>query len=257
MDHTLTAEIMRRNKVQPVTAAQLEQSFPCPKEADPCDFMEVFSPPRIAPEVEMLGLKPGPSLDLLLGWNFLSQAIRDYALRLIEAFNPKMVHVCPPCTTFSVLWASNISRMHPDRVKAREVEGMTNLRFAAKLCHRQLDNNALFSFEHPVHASSWGVKAIQDISSRPGVKRAVFDQCRFGLVSKTSGKPMKKGTAILTNCPALYGAFHNQFCDCACEHQVVEGFEGGEKRASFSAKYPLELCQVFAAAVAYNTPGPP
>ena len=77
----------------------------------------------------------------------------------------------------------------------------------------------------------------------------MFDQCRFGLVSKESGMPMRKKTAILTNCPAVYRAFHNQMCNCLCEHPVVQGEDGGEKRSAFAAKYPSDMVQAVAEAV--------
>eukprot|EP00959_Pyramimonas_sp_CCMP1952_P307499 6436412-Pyramimonas_sp.AAC.1 len=92
---------------------------------------------------------------------------------------------------------------------------------------------------------------MRELANHRGEK-TVFEQCRFGLVSKITGMPMRKKTAILTNCPAAHRAFDNKMCHCPCEHQEVQGTEGGEKRAAFAAKYPPEMVQALAEAVAEN-----
>ncbi len=72
---------------------------------------------------------------------------------------------------------------------------------------------------------------------------ATFDQCCFGLCSKVWQTPMRKTTTFMTNAPTVYRHFANIRCTKGDHpHVAICGQEGGESRASFSAKYPQEMC---------------
>ena len=69
----------------------------------------------------------------------------------------------------------------------------------------------MFSFEHPGGASSWKSNDVLQVAGLKGVQKACFDECVFGLKSPL-GSPMKKPTCMLTNCDAIYNAFHGKYC---------------------------------------------
>jgi hypothetical protein len=87
------------------------------------------------------------------------------------------------------------------------------------------------------------------VKNAPGVL-VTFDQCMFGAVSKYNMNPVHKRTSFLTNCPAIETAFKDKYCDGSHgQHQSIQGSEGGERRSTFAAKYPDELCLTLARAV--------
>ena len=55
------------------------------------DITEVFSPPRVVKQGELIGLRSGSSMDLLTGWNFELKADMDRAIRMIEEQKPNLV----------------------------------------------------------------------------------------------------------------------------------------------------------------------
>lgn len=68
---------------------------------EPVQFMEIFSNPRIAPEVRRLGQTCGPSIDLGTGWDLTKKAVQQRLLQLLYVLQPLVLMLCPPCTVFS------------------------------------------------------------------------------------------------------------------------------------------------------------
>ena len=120
------------------------------------DFMEVYSPLRVAVAIMRLGMSSGGSFDLLNGCDLLSTQGRAMVLRALEHQKPLMVMVSPPCTMYSELmrlW--NLKKMAYEVRKLREQEAYLMVRFAFQLCRIQDDAGRFFCFEHPHRASSW------------------------------------------------------------------------------------------------------
>ena len=67
------------------------------------DFMEVFSPMRIAPECLKLGLTAGPSVDEHTGLDLSCDSDRARVLALVYQLKPKVLMTCAPCGMFSSL----------------------------------------------------------------------------------------------------------------------------------------------------------
>ncbi len=213
------------------------------------DVAELFSPPRIIPYCRALGLRGSLSLDLLTGWDLSSRDVQLEAWRVLQARRPKVVITSAPCTLFSVLMASNWSRMSGESKRRKTVLGTMLFDFGMCAVQEQLARGRAFVHEHPKGAASWRRRSAVEISSRPGVLLASFEQCQFGLVSK-SGKPMRKPTTIMTNIAPLYSALNGVTCQGGHDHQVVAGWEGGERRSVHSQRYPEGLCRCVAAAIA-------
>ena len=93
--------------------------------------------------------------------------------------------------------------------------------------------------KNPIEAK---VKSLEGEFSR-------FDQCRFGLVSKSSQKPVQKPTLFLSNMPSIRRVFHEKTCLQDHEHQAISGFEGGMRRSTWASFYPQPLSEALARAV--------
>lgn len=78
------------------------------------DVWELFSPPRVVPVCQRLGLRGGLSCDLRNGWDF---GVADHQGKMIAMLcgrKPKVVILSPPCTWFSSLQDTNWQEAQPD-----------------------------------------------------------------------------------------------------------------------------------------------
>ena len=122
------------------------------------DFMEVYSPLRVAVAIMRLGMSSGGSFDLLNGCDLLSTQGRAMVLRALEHQKPLMLMVSPPCTMYSELmrlW--NLKKMAYEVRKLREQEAYLMVRFAFQLCRMQDDAGRFFASSIPIvqAAGSW------------------------------------------------------------------------------------------------------
>ena len=203
------------------------------------DIAEIFSPPRTVPEARKRGLRGNLSLDLLSGWDFRAPAQCAKCLFLLGQLDVLFAIVCPPCTMFSplqLLW--NYKRMDPEVWRLRLREAVMYVDHAMECCKEQVRRGRFFLFEHPQRSSAFELGSVTEVLALPGVRRVSFDQCMFGLKSKVRGVPMRKRTTFLTNAKPIVNAFSGRFCDCSHDHQIIEGAEGGMKRAAWAQMYP-------------------
>ena len=196
-----TEAILAKKGIPALDLQQLKARFPLCTRAE--DVLEVFCQPRLVPLAPLYNLSGGLSIDLLTGWNATDRNVQEYILAHVRARQPQFIMVCPPCTTFSTLQNLNRNNMNPEVWARKQQEGNTLLEFAMRLCQVQIQGGRFFVFEHPLRASSWRSPAVQCILQEPGVTKATFDQCRFGLRTKSSRTPVQKATAFLTNSAAV------------------------------------------------------
>ena len=115
-----------------------------------------------------------------------------------------------------------------------------HLDFAVELYNLQADSGRLFLHEHPKDASSWDLKSVRALASRPGVISVIADQCMLGLTTwdADSGEmvPAKKATRFLTNCPEIAAKLDIR-CDKGHTHQPLVA-----NRARRAQTYPPALC---------------
>ena len=81
------------------------------------------------------------------------------------------------------------------------------------------------------------------LCQQDGVLVSRFDQCRFGLRSPGSRKPIRKRTKLVHNIPALHITFGDVFCQCQEEHRRIEGSEAGVRVSSFCETYPPAMVE--------------
>ena len=96
----------------------------------------------------------------------------------MEVQQPFLLIGSPPCTAFSQLFSSNISRMDPARVHEKMQEALIHLKFCIELYIIQLQNGRYFLHEHPWGAWSWRVPELERLLALPEVKKAKGHMCQ-------------------------------------------------------------------------------
>ena len=103
------------------------------------------------------------------------------AMRRVQEEKPFLLVGCPPCTAFSSLFASNISRMDPKQVDKIIQNGLTHLKFCTDLYWVQVTAGRFFLHEHPYSAWSWKVPCIKELLELELVCRVRGDMCCFDM----------------------------------------------------------------------------
>jgi hypothetical protein len=177
-------------------------------EANKLGISEIYSPPRVTKVATELTFPVGFALDLSVNdpvddkpWDFTQKHKRERAIELINTTKPILLIGSPPCTSFSTLFKSNISRMKPEVVKRLQNEGVMHLRFCVELYNMQCDNGRYFVHEHPYSASSWGDREMLRLIYREGVVFGKGHMCRQGMALCDAQGPglALKATGWLTN----------------------------------------------------------
>ena len=221
---------------------------------------EIYSPPRITKEIvegQWKHVAPGFAFDLTVTdpldgfpWDFSRASKRNRARALLREQKPLLLIGSPECKAFST-W------MFLNRARARNIEDINkalnrakkHLEFVASLYEEQLEGNRYFLHEHPLHASSWTVPAIEAIWKRPGVQRVHGDQCQFGAEVRdgpATGQPVKKPSGFLTNSACIAASLNKQckgtggWCSRprGGKHELCSG-----KVAAGAQVYPRGLCR--------------
>jgi hypothetical protein len=213
------------------------------------DFMEIFSPPRLAPLFREKGKVANLSIDILLGWDLSKPCIQNFVLGQVMKRKPKMVMLSPPCTTFSCTQNLNCGKMNEEHWAAKQKEGSVLLKFAVEVAEVQIGDGRYFALEHPRSAKSWQDPIIQKLLKKPDIVRANFDQCMFGAATSVQQSPIRKATSIATNSKSVFEAFDGKMCDGQHLHQRALGSEGGKARAAAAAVYPQRMCAVLVEAM--------
>ena len=213
------------------------------------DFAEFYSPPRIAPAMRQAGFRAPLSLDILTGWNFSEQGLRQLALQLLVTLDVLFAMFSPPCTIFSSLqrlW--NIKKWTAEVFNQRWAEGLVFVHHCLQGMRIQYQRGRFFAFEHPASSSAWSLEEVGEVRKLPGVFTVVFDQCMLGLKSKTNQLPMRKRTRIMTNSAGLVLALQGCKCDGRHTHQTIQGSEGGVRRSVWAQHYPPGMVQTIVSA---------
>ena len=98
------------------------------------DVAEIYSPPRVTKLAYRWNLYAGFALDLTKNdpvdgkpWDFNDPVKRNRAKQKLLQEKPNLLVGCPPCTAFSILFRSNVSRMNPDKVRKLTEEATRHL----------------------------------------------------------------------------------------------------------------------------------
>ena len=102
----------------------------------------MFSAPRVSAAAEAVGLKCGPTYDLITGTDLSDEKERARVRQELAVRKPKFLLVCPPCRMYSPLQSLFKDResetWHHDMKEADEF-----LEYAMMLCKDQWDRGDL------------------------------------------------------------------------------------------------------------------
>lgn len=215
--------------------------------------MEVYSPPRVSPFVERLGLAGGLSADILTGWNFNNIDTRIAMVVEVKVRRPQVLILSPPCTWFSTLQNLNWYKIPVDHREQKLCEAILHVEFCCMLMRLQVQGGRKVIFEHPKSALSFKfVKQLKEFVDAEGFMNLDIDQCLFGLVSPKKHMPLKKATLVLTNLQELKPYLQGKKCHGGHQHKPILGSEGGVSLSKHAQIYPEGLCKVFAQAIAQH-----
>ena len=211
---------------------------------------EVYSPPRVTHIAKKVGLSTGFALDLTqldpddgMPWDLSCPEKQAKAEARLREEQPFLLIGSPPCTAFSQLFASNITKMKPEHVRAKINQAMSHLMFTIKLYNIQLDSGRYFLHEHPYGAWSWKVPAMIALMSRAGVFETKGHMCAQGMTAtdKHGTAPVFKPTRWLSNSTSILKEMRAQCTNngSSTDHRHANLHNGVAKT---TAIYPDKLC---------------
>ena len=212
---------------------------------DKLDFAELFSPPRVAPIAQKMGLKVDMSspFDLSTGWDVRKVDHRQKFRKFQQKHRPRFLVLSPECRAYSQLMNVNWDKMDEAAKEKIIQEGRLMWNFSLEAAEDQDDMGDFFALEHPAGASSWKGERVQRLLRRPSVCIIEFDMCALGLSVVNSGELSRKSTKVLTNHPWL--AYQLSLRQCSGDHQHVRLESGLPRKAQV---YPEEFCKLLAQA---------
>ncbi len=252
-------EILKENNIKRVIdelekVIQLKMPKDKPKQVNvPCDtgmdVAEIYSPPRITKAAKEMGLDAGWALDLTevdptdgLPWDFSDAKKRSKAKEMLNKDKPLVLIASPMCGPFSSLQQWNYHGKTKKEIEGTLAPALEHLKFTMEMCLEQYRAGRLFVFEHPVSATSWYTRIIDQIKALEGVMLAKFDFCVLGMttVSKDGEEvAAKKRTGILTNSKAIADLL--RLAQCRGEHKHQQLLDG---KAGPCQTYPEKFCRV-------------
>ena len=116
----------------------------------------------------------------------------------------------PQCTAHSTWQSLNearaLSTEQAARLRNARAQSEVHIEFVASLYQEQIDCGRYFLHEHPRWATSWALKAIENVKNNPTVGMSVADQCQYGAEVQRGpkvGRPIKKPSGFMSNAPKL------------------------------------------------------
>ena len=182
--------------------------------------LEVFAGfSELTLQAQASGWRTLQPVDLEYGDDLLDPSVRDSVLEFIELEKPDLVVLAPPCGPWSSL--QNLSP-NPIEVERKRREHRPFWRFTRAVWDLQHAQGRLVVTEQPQRSAAL---LLPEMTGRPGLVRAVVDQCRFGLKDPSSQRPMRKRTALDCNDEGFHvGLVRGAQCDHrADEHQPILG----------------------------------
>ena len=205
-------------------------------------IIEVYSPPRVSEVAKKYGITSHGSFDITVNdpddqmpWDLNLKSKRDKVLKIIRECKPSVVIGSPMCTAFSTLQNMNRHKKNEDEWKSRMRDAIRHMEFACQIYELQISEGRYFVHEHPMNATSWGLKCIKRVRAMNRVMVERCDQCMTGL--KTTGKDgmeayAMKPTRFMTNSECVAEEVSNR-CDGSHTHQPLT-----QGRAADAAIYP-------------------
>ena len=190
---------------------------------------EIFSPPRLTPQVEALGFR-GLSVDIKQGWDLTCTKTQDWLAQELDRFPPELLLLCPPCTDAGGWFHYNSCFMSMQEVLRRKMTLRKHVKFCERLVRQQLKHGGRVLLEHPRGSEMWQDPEIKKWCEE--LHSFVIDMCCFNLHVPANGmnpkKLIQKATRLLVShedmtclqktCP---GAAHGTHAVIAGSHPKI------------------------------------
>eukprot|EP00435_Cladocopium_sp_Y103_P030682 s4658_g7.t1 len=178
------------------------------------DFAELFSPPRVTPIAQKLGLHVDPNtiFDTEHGWDVRTKEARQKFRKFQKTRRPKTLMRSPVCKAFSPLQHLNHHKMCPAKLRQDLAEGHLMWDFSLEAAEEQCLQDDYFGLEHPGNATSWKLHKTQKLLRRADVALITFDMCAFGLSVVSSGELL-----LLGGLPHLAQEYPPALCQCIAQ----------------------------------------
>ncbi len=122
----------------------------------PVGVMEIFCPPRLNAVAAEYRLRPGPSIDLLSGFDLSLPSTRAEVAYIQSRLKPRFLLTCAPCKLYSQLQAMwNVAKVPPEVMRYRKQKADELFNFGLESLERQEQWSGLGLHEHPAGATSW------------------------------------------------------------------------------------------------------
>ena len=192
------------------------------------DAADICSPPRFGVEVEMVGLKAGEVMDLLIGWDFKRKDHRDAATKYIEEHKPLL------------LIGSPTSGRNQDK-EQKLMEERQHVKFVIELYKAQIKAGKFFVHEQPSGATTASFKEVLDLVKDHGVYASLAHKCECGIQTWDDGGNIasaKQPIRLISNSDSISLQLRRK---CMEKQQHQELFGG--RRSMQAAKYIKGLCE--------------
>ena len=163
----------------------------------------------------------------------------------VENEKPLLLIGSPPCTAFSQLLMSNVTKMNPTDLREKIREGMQHLLFCVELYKIQIQNNRYFLHEHPWGAWSWKIPEIVSLLQTPSVEAVKGHMCTQGMyIHDDKGEALAfKPTGWMSNSPCILEQLNRQCTNLSNNPEHYHRHADLQcSRASKAAIYPEQLC---------------
>ena len=152
---------------------------------------EIFSPPRVAAQAQLVGMRPGFSVDLEKKradgehWDLSKDQHVEDLMNLIDTEKPEFLGGSPPCGPFSNLQnlVDALGKVDPKVREQRLKEGKKHLRTAVRAYWKQMNEGRYFVHEHPKGAKSWEEKCMRDLMNDERVYVVTGPMCKWSMES--------------------------------------------------------------------------
>eukprot|EP00435_Cladocopium_sp_Y103_P073897 s9_g45.t1 len=201
--------------------------------------MEVFSPPRFAPEVQSRGFE-AKSYDLKTGYDLSTARDRRKVEEDLLHHRPELLVLCPPCTHEGGWFHLNSTKLERREYLQLRARSRSFIRWCCKLFRMQVNLGGRAIFEHPTGARTWTYPEMQTLCKR--FTTVKLHLCRYGLQLPESNQLIRKSTRLLAShqdmeslgllCPGKQDPLHMQ-------HDTIQGSAPGVPSVSaFAGAYP-------------------
>ena len=197
------------------------------------------------------GIRTGWNFDLTVGIDLRNHEDIKMFWTYLKRNKPLVVIIAPPCRSYCSL--ANLNKVvNRASWSATYHNDKPLVMLSAEVAAFQMAHGRHFVAEQPAGSSMFSSREWQQHMSRFQVNQCIFDQCRVGLMDRTSGLPVKKPTRLVSSSPLIIAGFADLRCRCQTEHAAITTLAGSNNAVKSGPMqvWPAAMCDRLAAGIA-------